>query len=170
MKKQENKFSTEELNNEVWKDIEGYEGLYKISNLGRVYSVKRKKVKQLSVNDKRGYIGVWLFKDGKRTHISVHRLVGIHFVEGRTDTKCLLNHKDENKHNNRAENLEWCTPVYNRNYSLDRRKAESAQLKRLLNDKEFFENQILDEKLNKLYRDFSYEMYETICDAIAKER
>ena len=108
---------------EIWKDIEGYEGYYEVSNLGRVRSIERR------LNDDRiyggrilsqkqarnGYMQVHVSKDGIGKYLLVHRLVGMAFVPGYFNGAA-INHKDENKQNNRADNLEWCSPSYNSKY------------------------------------------------------
>ena len=98
---------------EIWKDIKGYEGRYQVSNLGRVRSLKFngliRKQKHFGNTD---YLFVVLYKDKKYTRFTVHRLVAEHFVEGFKEGY-VVNHKDENKQNNRADNLEWCTQRYN---------------------------------------------------------
>ena len=92
---------------EIWKDIPGYEGLYQVSNMGRIRS-PRNGFKTLSPNDAKGYLRISLYKCGKICRKSVHRLVAVAFVENPFN-KPVINHKDGNKHNNSAENLEWVT-------------------------------------------------------------
>lgn len=100
---------------EIWKPIDGYDGLYEISNRGQVCSAygKGKILKPMLSNS--GYERVDLFKNKKRKQFSIHRLVAEAFVKNPTD-KPFVNHKDENKTNNRAENLEWVTHKENCNY------------------------------------------------------
>ena len=110
-------------NDEVWKDIKGYEGLYQVSNLGRVKSLARKiKLKQyikdtpemvmkLDLN-RRGYLYVHLCKNGKYKAYRVHRLVADAFVEN-PEHKEQVNHIDRNVLNNKSCNLEWCTNAEN---------------------------------------------------------
>lgn len=109
--------------NEIWKDIEGYSGLYQISNLGRVKSLGRRG-KGCSLEDRilkhninrNGYHLINL-KDVN--HIakwySVHRLVVIHFIPN-PDNLPIINHRDEDPSNNCVDNLEWCTTQYNNSY------------------------------------------------------
>ena len=100
---------------EIWKDVVGYEGLYQVSNLGRVKSLTRKNVKQdrlLTPTNNNGYYCVSLLKNKKRKFCLIHRLVAKTFVEN-PDNKKEVNHIDGNKKNNRANNLEWCTPSEN---------------------------------------------------------
>ena len=108
---------------EVWKPVVGYEGLYEVSSLGRVmscnlYAHKEPKIMKLSDNGT-GYCVVGLSKNGKVKQFLVHRLVAEAFLE-KIDGLDLINHKDENKKNNRIENLEWCDKSYNSTYSINR--------------------------------------------------
>lgn len=107
---------------EIWVDITGYEGLYQISNLGRVKSLEKKaglsnrKEKILKQHlDKDGYVKVYLCKNSKVRFLSVHRLIAEAFIPNPNDLP-QINHKDENKQNNKIENLEWCSCKYNINY------------------------------------------------------
>ena len=99
---------------EDWKDIPGYEGLYVVSNNGRVKNVRSGRVLRGIVNNL-GYIMVGLSKSGKVKMISVHRLVAEAFIEN-PDNLREVNHKDEDKSNNIVDNLEWCDRKYNINY------------------------------------------------------
>lgn len=110
---------------EIWKDIAGYEGLYKISNLGDVYSVKRKRKLKL-LNSHHGYKRIRLYTDSKSWKIyAVHRLVAAAFIPNPNNFP-EVNHKDENGSNNKANNLEWCTRSYNVNYGQRNSKIYSA--------------------------------------------
>lgn len=104
---------------EKWKDIKGYEGLYKISNTGLVSSLHYRKSNKEQIlkcgSDKDGYLQVNLCKNGKHKNHKIHRLVAIHFIENPNNLP-QINHKDENKTNNNVDNLEWCTNKYNNNY------------------------------------------------------
>ncbi len=114
---------------EVWKDVVGYEGLYQVSNMGRVRSLTRKvnvckgnksrvfkgSIKMGRYELKNGYHVVSLYKDGKSKRFFTHRLVAMMFIEN-PQTLPQVNHKDEDKTNNRVENLEWCDSKYNTNY------------------------------------------------------
>lgn len=106
---------------EIWKDISGYEGLYQVSNLGNVKSMNwggRGYSKNLYLKPhNKGYLQVELKKDGKRKMFVVHRLVAQAFIQNPNNFP-IVNHKDENKTNNSAENLEWCDYKYNVRYSL----------------------------------------------------
>ena len=102
--------------NEVWRDIEGYEGMYQVSDKGRVRSMKFGKVKILKPSkDGGGYIFVYLCKNGKKKMCKIHRLVAQAFIHN-TNSLPQINHKDEDKTNNKVENLEWCSAKYNNNF------------------------------------------------------
>lgn len=97
---------------ETWKDIKGYEGLYQVSDKGRVRNADGLIMSQT----KRGkYLKVGLSKNGIKKGVSVHRLVALAFIDNPNDLP-YVNHKDEDKHNNVATNLEWCTAQYNSTY------------------------------------------------------
>lgn len=101
---------------EEWVDIIGYEGLYQVSNLGRVKSLRNNIIRK-PVSNRKGYKQVGLWKEGEVTHPSIHRLVALHFLEVPSNYEEMeVNHKDEDKTNNRADNLEWCTREYNQQY------------------------------------------------------
>lgn len=108
---------------EIWKDIEGYEGLYQVSNFGNVKSLNWKntgKARNLWLKPhNKGYSQVELIKNGKRHCCVVHRLVAIAFIPNPNGFP-VVNHKDEIKTNNFADNLEWCTRSYNVRYSMAR--------------------------------------------------
>ncbi|WP_419790689.1 NUMOD4 domain-containing protein [Staphylococcus chromogenes] len=96
---------------EIWKDINGYENLYKISNHGRVWSCKKNQFIKPN-NNGNGYHRISLYKNGATKSMYIHRLVGLHFlplIKG----KELINHIDENRSNNHVSNLEWCNSVEN---------------------------------------------------------
>lgn len=101
---------------EEWRDIKDYEGLYQVSNEGRVKSLKFGKGKILKPQkNTKGYLQVQLWNGGKRVHKLVHRLVAEAFLPNPNNYK-EVNHKDENPSNNHVENLEWCDRNYNNNY------------------------------------------------------
>ena len=112
---------------EIWRDIKGYEGLYQVSNLGRVRSLKFDKERVLSAgNCKRGYLLVVLCKDGKPKPYKVHRLVAQAFIPN-PDNLPQVNHKDENPTNNVVSNLEWCDSKYNNNYGTHTERSAKAR-------------------------------------------
>lgn len=99
---------------EVWKDIEGYEGLYQVSNLGRVKNSRTGRILKFGKH-KNGYLQVILCKNGKTKHYYIHRLVAKTFIPN-PQNKPEVNHIDENKENNHVENLEWVTHNENMKY------------------------------------------------------
>ena len=132
---------------EIWKDIPNYEGLYQISNLGKIKALARERNNQYSnkeiilkqTDDGKGYLQVILNKNGKRKGFKVHKLVAENFIE-KTEFKCLdtenkndiditkleVNHKNEfEKYNNSVMNLEWCTRLYNCNYGTRNQRVNS---------------------------------------------
>lgn len=97
------------MEDEVWKDIEGYENIYRISNYGRVISLKRKTSRILSKRlDKNGYAVVELYYNNKNKSMKVHRLVAQHFIPNEQN-KPYVHHKDHNSMNNYYKNLTWAT-------------------------------------------------------------
>ena len=110
---------------EEFRDIPGYEGVYEVSNLGRV----RRNGKILKpIKDKDGYLRVNLCKNGiRRTSSLIHRLVALAFLHN-PDNKPQINHKDEDKTNNAVDNLEWCDAKYNMNYGTRNEKISKPVL------------------------------------------
>lgn len=120
------------MTEEVWKDVVGYEGIYKVSNFGNIKSYSRYPHGKLlrGVKSTNGYYKVILCKDGEKSTIAVHRLVATAFLPN-SDNLSQVNHKDENKLNNNVDNLEWCSASYNHNYgtSIERSsKGESREV------------------------------------------
>lgn len=110
---------------EEWRDIKGYEGLYQISSHGRVKSMPRKGsrggiIKPSFSNS--GYLQIHLCKNCEQKTIQIHRLVAIHFLDN-PDNLPEVNHKDECKTNNHVSNLEFCTREYNENYGTKRARC-----------------------------------------------
>ena len=113
---------------EIWKDIKGYEGLYQVSNLGNVKVLQKWNgargkhfyepcEKILTPTDNGyGYSIVGLRKKHSRKNYYVHRLVAEAFIPNPNDYP-QINHKDYNRKNNNVDNLEWCTPKQNTQYS-----------------------------------------------------
>lgn len=115
---------------EDWKDIFGYEGLYKVSNRGIVVGYAKKWLSGRWVNrsrperemtqsiDHKGYFIIGLRKNGKQKMFKVHRLVAMAFIEN-PENKPQVNHKDTNKKNNHVDNLEWATSAENMQHAHD---------------------------------------------------
>lgn len=107
-----------ELEREQWRDVAGYEGMYQVSDLGRVRSLKFGKVRVLRARKHTdGYLQVALCKGGKQKNYMIHRLVAQAFITNSDTSKTLINHIDECKQNNRVDNLEYCTAQYNVTYN-----------------------------------------------------
>ena len=124
------------MENEIWKQINGYEGLYEVSNLGNVRSVERrvwsrgfyitlKGKPKKQVIDKRGYCIVFLSKDGKEKTHRVHRLVANAFIQNPYN-KPEIDHINTNKQDNRADNLKWVTPKENSENVISHKKQIDA--------------------------------------------
>ncbi len=95
----------------IWKSIKNYEDIYKISNTGLCINIKTNKVlKERKITG--GYIGYFLFKNNKGKNFKAHRLVAEAFID-KIENKNMVNHKNGIKHDNRVENLEWCTSSEN---------------------------------------------------------
>lgn len=126
---------------EIWKDIKGYEGLYQVSNEGRVKSLNYRRTGREELlkpqTDSWGYLYVNLFKEGKKKCPKVHQLVAQVFIPNPLGLP-QVNHKDENKLNNTVwvnedgtvdlekSNLEWCTNEYNQNYGTRNQRIAGA--------------------------------------------
>lgn len=109
---------------EIWKDIKGYEGLYQVSNFGKIKSLAKqvgfcfRSEKILKNNiDTYGYEYVILSKANKTKPFLVHRIVASHFIEN-VNNKEEVNHIDGNKKNNIVTNLEWCTSTENKKHAI----------------------------------------------------
>ena len=109
---------------EIWKDIEGYNGRYRVSNLGRVMSMWRTNQYKTHIGKpmimhqgihRQGYLKVSLTDGSTIKNYFIHRLVAEAFIPN-PDNLPQVNHKDEDKSNNRVDNLEWCDGKYNSNY------------------------------------------------------
>lgn len=133
---------------EIWKDVKGYEGLYQVSNLGRVKSLgldkwHKGRILKQSFDGKGNYLFVGLHKDGKTKQKNVHRLVAETFVPNPNNFPC-ANHINERKTDNRATNLEWCTVEYNSNYG--NAKKNMIESRRKNNNQEEINRKIKDTK------------------------
>lgn len=122
------------MDTEIWKDVQNFEGLYQVSNFGRVRSLDRKKwggkvfytlkgrILKPILDGKGNYLQICFHKDGKTYHKQIHQLVAGEFLENPNNYPC-INHKNEIKTDNRAENLEWCSYSYNALYGNARYKS-----------------------------------------------
>lgn len=156
-----------ELKNEQWRDIDGYDGAYQVSDLGRVRSHKSGEWKVMSARkEKNGYLRLILWKDGKRKDFSVHRLVAQAFIPNYDETKIYINHIDECKQNNRIWNLEYCTPQYNTNYNdvqFRKRNSKRRKIEKLYDPELSIDDNI------KLFRENGIECSEKTVYQLRKE-
>lgn len=126
---------------EIWKDIDGYEGLYQVSNHGRIKSLERtyysgnghntKKVCKEKILKPRktrtGYCRVAFKTNGKNKDFYIHRLVAMHFLDNPKQYPD-INHKDEIKSNNHIDNIEWCSRKYNCNYGTRNKRLSEINI------------------------------------------
>ena len=115
--------------NEIWKDIVGYEGLYQISNLGRVKSLNynrtgKENILSPGLNNS-GYYHVALCKNGKSKFSLIHRLVALSFIPNLDNKEC-VDHINGNRLDNRVENLRWCTNKENCNFPLAKKNKSQS--------------------------------------------
>lgn len=124
---------------EEWRDIQGFEGLYQVSNYGRVRAIDRfvnaryggtqfrrgQIIKGVPMPN--GYLCVGLWKNGKSKPQYIHRLVASAFIIN-PNNYGEVNHKDEDKRNNHSVNLEWCDHLYNLNYGTVAKRISKTHL------------------------------------------
>lgn len=101
---------------EVWLPASGFEKYYEVSNTGKIRSRRSGMERKQVPNNATGYLTVVLCGDNFRKTVTVHRIVAATFLKNPDNLPC-VNHKDENKHNNSVDNLEWCTKEYNNKYN-----------------------------------------------------
>lgn len=134
-----------DLPGEVWKDVEGYEGMYAVSNMGRVKSlnrdlphaehgtwhIKERILKPSLAGPKHSQYLIVCFHEGhgKQRNMRVHRLVALAFIP-KLEGKNVVNHKDCNKLNNRVDNLEWCTDLENTHHAMANNRMNWSNVKR----------------------------------------
>ena len=134
--------------NEIWKDIYGFP-YYQVSNLGRVRSFKWGKERILSPKKiKNDYLQVGLCKNDKRYWKCIHRLVAEAFLDNPNNLP-QVNHINENKTDNRVENLEYCSMEYNQNYGTHQQRSAAARLNHPILSKSVLQYSLNGELLNE---------------------
>jgi len=127
--------SLQNIEGEEWRSVSGYEGLYMVSNLGRIKSLKREIRKNIWINDKiksqnlggsKKYLVITLSKDKVKKTMNTHRVVAIAFIDNVENKKC-VNHKNGVQTDNRAENLEWVTYTENMHHAFNTGLIENAK-------------------------------------------
>lgn len=131
IKDRRKQYNTSSLEGEEWKDVPGYEGIYKISSLGRVLSSYSRKIliPCLSGKKNKQYYAITLVKDSIKTRYTIHRLVALAFIpnpNGYTD----IDHIDTNKERNTVDNLRWCSPAMNNDNPITVQKRKAAARKK----------------------------------------
>ena len=153
------------MTEEIWRPVVGFEGLYEVSSYGRVKSLKRPyennggiqwtKERILSPGkDKDGYLQVNLHCNGKQHQRKIHRLVAQAFLPN-PDNLPMVNHKDEDKTNNRVDNLEWCTAKYNSTYGTVRERAAKTRHINVMLKKKYLE----ELKKKEYYKSYGRNIY-----------
>ena len=112
---------------EIWKDIEGYQGLYQVSNEGRVRSVRRNIILKPCIQ--KGYAIVVFSVGNKRKTMKVHRLVAEAFIPN-TQNKPQIDHINTVRNDNRVENLRWCTQKENNNNPITKNRCDASKIGR----------------------------------------
>lgn len=153
---------------EIWKDIKGYEGLYQVSNLGNIKALykewftglnnnilRTKKEHLLILKNNNKYQQVELYKKSKYKRTSVHRLVAIHFIKNPKDYPC-VNHINAIRHDNRIENLEWCTYSQNSRHAvklglIKYNYGENHYMSKNKGENHFGSKKIIDTNKNIIY-------------------
>ena len=147
---------------EIWKEVKDYEGIYQVSNLGRIKSLSRLNLRGFKIKEKiikggidtHGYQMINLTKDGIRKTILVHRLVSKHYICNAFD-KPDVNHKNGIKTDNRVSNLEWSTTQENVTHAYENglcsSKTGAENGRALLNESQVLEiRQIKNKKISKI--------------------
>lgn len=124
------------MNNEIWKDVKGFEGFYQVSNLGRLKSFKKDPGGYIlsNKNSKGGYLSVVLSKVGLRKSLKLHRIVAEAFIPN-PDNKREVNHINMVKSDNRMENLEWSTPSQNIRHAVENKPSMIAGMVKYNNER-----------------------------------
>lgn len=163
---------------EIFKDIKGYEGLYKISSLGRVKALtvwsgnghkskyKLKETILTPTNNGHGYLIIGLRKNGRRKNFYIHRLVAEAFIDN-PDKKPVVNHKDYNIQNNNYNNLEWVTQKENIAHSIKNMRGKKHNSKTNTGERNISYRATKD-RYRVIINRKEYGTYKTLKEAIAK--
>ena len=136
---------------ENWQPVKGYDGIYEVSDKGRVRSLKFCKERILKpIKDPGGYLRVNLCKEGKVKLTLVHRIVAEAFIQNPNNLET-VNHKDEVKTNNVVSNLEWMSKRDNNNYGTHNKRVSETQINDPNKSKEV---QMFDKKTGELLETF----------------
>ncbi len=135
------------MENEIWKPIKGYEGLYEAGTNGLIRNAQTKEIKAMRLN-KDGYYLVELYKGNVRKHKKVHRLIAETFIPKEEWNEC-INHKDEVKTNNSLDNLEFCTFSYNSTYGTAQKRSALSRINHPLRSKKILQINEKGEVMNE---------------------
>ena len=122
-------YTLPDLENEIWKEIKGYEGLYKVSNMGRIKSFHKFEKLLILTENYEGYPQVKLYKNKKKKTIPVHRIVAIHFIPNPNNLP-VVHHRNNIKNQNNIKNLTWVTDEENRKLSLKDKRCDYSFIKK----------------------------------------
>jgi len=162
---------------EHWKDIKGYEGVYQASNLGRIKSIRSKKIMSVKKH-LRGYPQINFSVKGVRKILYVHRIIAETFLENDSNSNT-VDHIDENKKNNNASNLQWCSHKENMNLFHSRRLRKKRIEKHMILSKKDVEHIRKEHicfgvntkklaagynvSLSLIYKIISFQLWKTVC-------
>jgi hypothetical protein len=154
------------MNKEKWLPIIGFEGLYEISSKGNVKSLYFNKERIMKpCKDGWGYLTAYIAKDNIKKRVKIHRFVALYFVPNQ-DKKPFVNHIDNNKLNNNAENLEWCTQKENIQHAIRQNRMVHGEQQHCckLTSKDVLE--IRESKLTHLELSKKYKVHSATISAI----